>query len=335
MTNVPMRDKLREQTKIIIQAIRSEEQALRDRYSFLSHQNTIGMLILLFSASAMFGLGSMYYYEILPAWLAIILIAMVASISHELEHDLIHRQYFSKMPLIHNFMMLTVWLMRPNTVNPWFRRHMHLHHHQVSGTEQDLEERLVGNGIKNPFKRLLVITDGLLGLILFRKTYEKEIKGFSFGKVFHAAFPIATAYFVVLYTMIGYHGLGLFLPIETYVPAVFSPVISAFEFLMVVLVLPNIIRSTSLNFVTSSMHYYGGVSHLHQQTHVITSKWFSLFHLFCFNFGKTHTIHHFVPNQPFYIRQWISAKVNRVMEQQGVRFNDFESLKNANAFPGS
>ena len=224
-------------------------------------------------------------------------------------------------------MMLMVWLMRPNTVNPWFRRHMHLHHHQVSGTEQDLEERLVGNGIKNPLKRLIVIMDGLLGLVMFRKVYEKEIKGFSFGKVFHAAFPIATCYFVVLYTMIGYHALGLFLPIETYLPVIFSPVINVFEFLMVVLVFPNIIRSTSLNFVTSSMHYYGGVSHLHQQTHVITSKWFMPFHLFCFNFGKTHTIHHFVPNQPFYIRQWISHKVNKVMKQQGVRFNDFESLK--------
>jgi len=329
-----MTTKTREQTKAIISAIRAEEAALRARYPFLSNQNTIGMLILILSASAMIGLGSLYYHAVIPAWLAIVLIAMVASISHELEHDLIHRQYFSKVPLVHNFMMLVVWLMRPNTVNPWFRRHMHLHHHQVSGTEQDLEERLVGNGIKNPFKRLLVVMDGLLGLILFRKVYEKEIKGFSFSKVFHAAFPIATAYFVVLYSMIVYHALNMFVPMESYTPALLAPVVSLFEFLMIVLVLPNIIRSTSLNFVTSSMHYYGGVSNLHQQTHIITSKWFIPFHLFCFNFGQTHTIHHFVPNQPFYIRQWISNKVNQVMKQQGVRFNDFESLKNANAFPG-
>lgn len=176
--------------------------------------------------------------------------------------------------------------------------------------------------------------DGLLGLVLFRKVYEKEIKGFSFGKVFHAAFPIATCYFIVLYSMIAYHGLNLIIPMQMFTPEAVVPVIDLFEFLMIVLVLPNIIRSTSLNFVTSSMHYYGGVSHLHQQTHVITSKWFIPFHLFCFNFGNTHTIHHFVPNQPFYIRQWISHKVNRVLKQQGVRFNDFESVKNANAFPG-
>ena len=332
MTDSHRQEQLKQQTKIIIKAIRSEEATLREKFHFLSYQNAIGMIILLSSASAMIGLASLYYYEAIPAWLTVLLIAMVASISHELEHDLIHRQYFSKMPLVHNGMMLMVWLMRPNTVNPWFRRHMHLHHHQVSGTEQDLEERLVGNGIKNPFKRLLVIMDGLLGLILFRKVYEKEIKGFRFSQVFHAAFPVATCYFVVLYSMIAYHLGNLFISMETYTPLFLAPVVNVFEFLMVVLVLPNIIRSTSLNFVTSSMHYYGGVNHLHQQTHVITSKWFIPFHLFCFNFGQTHTIHHFVPNQPFYIRQWISRHVNQVMRQQGVRFNDFESLKHANAF---
>lgn len=329
----PKTDKYRQQIKTIVQAIRTEEAALRKKYSFLAYQDMIGMLVLLLSLSSMITLAALYFNAVIPAWLAVISIAVVASISHELEHDLIHRQYFKEKPLIHNLMMLVVWLMRPNTVNPWFRRQMHLHHHQTSGTQQDLEERLVGNGIKNPFKRLLVIVDGLAGLILFRKVYEKEINGFSFSKVFHAAFPIATAYFVVLYSMIIYFGLSLFIPVNEYIPAFIMPVVDVFKFLMVVLVLPNIVRSSSLNFVTSSMHYYGGVTNLHQQTHVINSKWFMPFHLFCFNFGKTHTIHHFVPNQPFYIRQLISKKINEVLKQQGVRFNDFKSLRNANAYP--
>ena len=80
------------------------------------------------------------------------------------------------------------------------------------------------------------------------------------------------------------------------------------------------------------MHYYGGVNNLYEQTQVLTSKWFSIFHLFCFNFGKTHTIHHYVPNQPFYIRQFISNKINKIMKEQGVRFNDFASIKNANLY---
>ncbi|MDC8831895.1 fatty acid desaturase [Alteromonas gilva] len=325
--------KSREQIKVIVKAIKTEEAMLRSKYGFLAFQNTLGMLVLVLSLSSMIALGALYYFAVIPAWLTILSIAVVASISHELEHDLIHRQYFKSSPFMHNLMMLIVWIMRPNTVNPWYRRKIHLHHHQHSGTPQDLEERLVGNGVKNPIKRLLVIVDGLAGLLLFRKVYKEEIKGFSFATVFNAGFPVTTAYFVVLYSMIIYHTLNLFTPMAEHIPAAMLPVVQVFEFLMVVLILPNIVRSSSLNFVTSSMHYYGGVTNVHQQTHVITSKWFLPFQLFCFNFGKTHTIHHFFPNQPFYIRQWISKNINEVLKQQGVKFNDFESLRNANAYP--
>jgi len=322
----------RKNINAIIQAIRVEEKRLREQYSFLVHQNAIGMLIMLVCLFGMVGLGSLYYFSIIPAWAAVLLIAMVASISHELEHDLIHNLYFRKSPKTQNFMMLMVWLMRPNTINPWYRRKIHLHHHIVSGTEQDLEERLVGNGIKNPFLRFLVIIDGLLGLLINRKRFSQEIKDFSFSKVFNAGFPITTLYFIVLYSTLGYHLISLFMPLASYLPAWGLEVVSVFEFFMVTLILPNMVRSTSLNFVTSCMHYYGGVENLKQQTHVITSRLFTPFHLFCFNFGKTHTIHHFVPNQPFYLRQAISRKVNEVMRKQGVRFNDFASIKNANFY---
>lgn len=323
----------REQIRVIVQAIKAEEAMLRSKCRFLAFQNTLGMLLLVLSLSSMIVLGALYYFAVIPVWLTVLSIAAVASVSHELEHDLIHRQYFKNSPFVRNLMMLIVWLMRPNTVNPWYRRKIHHHHHQHSGTSQDLEERLVGNGVKNPIKRLLVIVDGLAGLLLFHKVYKKEINGFSFATVFHAGFPVTTAYFLVLYSMIIYHILNLFTPMEQYLPAAFGPVIHLFEFLMVVLILPNIVRSSSLNFITSSMHYYGGVTNIHQQTHIITSKWFLPFQLFSFNFGQTHTIHHFVPNQPFYIRQWISKKINKVLKQQGVRFNDFKSLRNANAYP--
>jgi fatty acid desaturase len=318
--------------KTIVRAIKDEEKRLRDKYPILSHQDMLGMGILLVSFTALVGVATLYFYDVIPAWACVLLAAVITSISHELEHDLIHKQYFSNRPLVHNFMMLVVWLMRPNTINPWYRRKIHLHHHKTSGTEQDLEERLVGNGIKNPFMRFLVIVDGLIGLVVFRKRYRKEINGFSFGRVFHAAFPIATAYFIVLYSMIAYHLVNLVVPLAPYIPAWGMNIVSVFEFLMVVLVLPNIIRSSSLNFVTSSMHYYGNVNNVYEQTHVLTSRLYAPFHLFCFNFGKTHTIHHFVPNQPFYLRQIISEKILKVMKEQGVRFNDFESIKNANLY---
>nr|WP_193988362.1 fatty acid desaturase [Lelliottia steviae] len=315
----------------IVAAIKVEEQQLRARYPVLQKQNGIALGILFLSLSALVGVALLYYYAFIPAWLCIILAAFITSISHELEHDLIHKQYFSKQPLIHNFMMLTVWLMRPNTVNPWYRRKIHLHHHKVSGTEQDLEERLVGNGIKNPLLRAVVISDGLLGLLINSQRFSKEIRGFKFLRVFNAGFPIATAYFAILYGLIGYYGVQFVSPFA--LPTWGAHLLAGAEFLMVVLILPNIIRSISLNLVTSSMHYYGGVNNVLEQTHVISSRWFLPFQLFCFDFGRTHTIHHFVPNQPFYIRQLISKKIRPVMKQYGVRFNDLNSIKLANRYP--
>ena len=316
----------------IVSAIKTEEQALRAKYPVLNQQNSIALVILLLSLLSLIGVASLYYMSLIPAWLCIILAAVITSISHELEHDLIHKQYFSKRPWLHNFMMLVVWLMRPNTVNPWYRRKIHLHHHKVSGTNQDLEERLVGNGIKNPFVRAVVIVDGLLGLVINSKRFNKEIKGFKFLTVFNAGFPIATAYFVILYGVIAYYLLQLFMPLESMLPSWGLDVLAVAEFLMVVLIIPNIIRSSSLNFITSSMHYYGGVNNVIEQTHVINSRWFIPFQLFCFDFGRTHTIHHFVPNQPFYIRQLISQKILPIMAQHGERFNDLRSIKRANLY---
>ncbi|MBB1296087.1 fatty acid desaturase [Pseudoalteromonas sp. SR41-7] len=316
----------------IVKAIKAEEALLRQKYPLLEHQNTLGLIILLLSLSALIGVGVLYYLALIPAWVCIVLAAIAASISHELEHDLIHKQYFSNQPFMHNFMMLVVWLMRPNTISPWYRRKMHLHHHKTSGTQQDLEERLVGNGIKNPFLRALVIVDGLLGLVISTKRFRKEINGFSFSSVFNAGFPVTTVYFAILYSVIVFHSVDLFIPLSLNSPSWLLSTMDVFEFLMVVLIVPNIIRSSSLNFVTSSMHYYGGVNNMLEQTHVLTSRLFMPFHFFCFNFGKTHTIHHFVPNQPFYLRQMLSKKILRVMAQHNVRFNDFDSIKNANAY---
>jgi fatty acid desaturase len=322
----------KENIKAIVKKIKAEESLLRQKHPMLAHQNTLGLIILLLSLGALIGVGILYYLALIPAWACIVLAAIAASISHELEHDLIHKQYFSSQPLMHNFMMLTVWLMRPNTISPWYRRKLHLHHHKTSGTQQDLEERLVGNGIKNPFLRVLVVIDGLLGLLISRKRFKKEINNFSFSRVFNAGFPVTTAYFAILYSVIAFHVVNLFVPLSLNSPSWLLSTMNVFEFLMVVLIVPNIIRSSSLNFVTSSMHYYGGVNNVLEQTHVLTSRLFMPFHLFCFNFGKTHTIHHFVPNQPFYLRQMLSKKVLTIMEQHNVRFNDFESIKNANAY---
>ena len=52
----------------IVKAIKAEEAVLRQKYPLLAHQNTIGLVILLLSLSALIGVGVLYYLAIIPAW---------------------------------------------------------------------------------------------------------------------------------------------------------------------------------------------------------------------------------------------------------------------------
>ena len=80
------------------------------------------------------------------------------------------------------------------------------------------------------------------------------------------------------------------------------------------------------------MHYYGNVKSLLEQTQVLNSPVLLPFQLFCFNFGSTHGIHHFVVREPFYIRQLTTKVAHKVMKKHGVRFNDLGTFKRANEF---
>ncbi len=319
----------------ICQAIRGEEARLRQKYPVLRHQDAIGLTILLFSLSGMIASGYLYYIGLFPAWLAIPVSALFASLSHELEHDLIHRLYFKRNRAAQNLMMLVVWMMRPNTVNPWYRRDIHFLHHKVSGTPQDLEERLVGNGVKHSLLRFIVMADGLLGILVRVRVLNAENRRFNFFEVINAGFPFATAYFVTWYAFLLYHGtllasgaLGVVLP----VPGRLSETMAIVNVLVVVLIAPNVLRSFCLNLVTSYMHYYGGVSTLMQQTQILR-PWFLLpAQLFCFNFGSTHGIHHFVVSQPFYLRQMVAGAAHKVMRANGVRYNDYSTFTSGNRY---
>lgn len=314
----------------IVTTIKAEEQRLRAKYSILQYQDWIGFAIMMLSLGGMVGGGYLYYIDAVPAWLCIVSAAIFASLSHELEHDLIHRQYFRKNKFMHNLMMLVVWVMRPNTVSPWYRRNMHFLHHKASGTEKDMEERLVGNGIAYGFMRFLVMFDGLLGILARRHVLRKDIDHFSVREVLSAAFPFAVLYFAICYIFLGFHGFDYFWGAETAYPAWLLQGMDLVNFLVVVVIAPNFIRSGSLNFVTSAIHYYGGVDNLIQQTQILKPWFFAPLHLFCFNFGSTHAIHHFVVGQPFYIRQMVSSVAHKVMVKNGVKFNDLSTFITAN-----
>ena len=327
-----MEDLLHTQFINIVEGVKQEERRLRQQYTWLKYQNTLGLLILLCAFSGMYLMAYLYTENISPAWLVIIVSAIFASLSHELEHDLIHKQYFSKQAPVHHFMLLTVWIMRPNTINPWYRRKIHLLHHNKSGTPEDLEERLVGNGIQNIILRFIVIFDGLIGMTLCCRVLSKEVKAFNYMAVLNAGFPIAVAYYLSIYSFIIFHSLNYFYAQALSYPLWLVNTMQVIDFLMVVIIAPNILRSACLNTVTSYLHYYGGVAHAVQQTQIFKGWFMWPLHLFCFNFGGTHAIHHFVVQQPFYLRQMIAAKVHPIMKANGVRFNDFSNVREANRY---
>lgn len=88
--------------------------------------------------------------------------------------------------------------------------------------------------------------------------------------------------------------------------------------------LPNVLRTFCLHFISSNMHYYGGVEEgtVVEQTQVLTKWYLAPMQLFCMNFGSSHAIHHFVPGDPFYVRMMTVRVGHEVMRANGVRFND-------------
>ena len=97
---------------------------------------------------------------------------------------------------------------------------------------------------------------------------------------------------------------------------------------------PNVLRVACLHFLSSNMHYFGDVEegNVIEQTQVLNRWWLLPLQLFCCNFGSTHGIHHFVPGDPFYLRQMTTRAAHHAMRANGVRFNDMGTFRRANRF---
>ncbi len=315
-------------------AIRLADNNWRIRFPMLDHQNALGMLFLLISLGGMIASGLAYIYDVIPAWACIAISAFFAAISHELEHDLIHRLYFRKKAIVHNFMMLMVWIMRPNTVNPWYRRSIHFNHHKVSGTAEDIEERILGNGMEFGWKRIITSLDGFLSISVRRKELS-EMKLFNYIPFVLKGAPLAHLYIVAFYGFLGFHGYQAatsLMDIHHVYPVWLLHVIDILNIVAVVWVLPNTLRAFSLHSVTSMLHYYGDVDGLLKQCQVMNHWALAPLNLFCFNFGSTHALHHLVVSQPFYLRQLIAKEIHPIMRENGIRFNDFDAILRANRF---
>lgn len=327
-----------EKTTRIKEAVTAAGARLRQRHPWLRHQDAIGALIMAFALGGMTLSGVLYAQGAIAWWVCVPLTALFASLIHELEHDLIHWMYFRRKPWAHHLMMALCWLSRPGTINPWIRRKLHFQHHKHSGTEKDLEERGITNGQPYSLARLLMMSDWLLALWLRvpRMPTRKRKLLLAFAAPL-GYFPMGWIHLGIWYCFLGFHlgnGAAALLGTEIAWSADTLAAMPWITLATVVWVAPNQLRMFCLHFVSSSMHYYGDVEdeNVMQQTQVLNPKWMIPFQLFCFNFGSTHAIHHFVVKEPFYVRQWTAPEAHAVMREMGVRFNDTQTFRRANRY---
>lgn len=314
-------------------AIRQSGDAWRERHPWLKQTNTIGLAIFMLSITVIASCAWAYLGGHIHALTCIVLVALASSLLHELEHDLIHWQYFKNNKFIHHLMMLGVWVCRPGTINPWIRRHLHLLHHKTSGTPADLEERGIGNGMRYTPLRWLIMIDPLVGNLLKLLSSDKHNKAHRCLRLLLAYFPFGVASALAWYSFLLFHFLNAS-GNSHWSPGLLA-LMDVINPLVVILIAPHYLRSFCLILISSSMHYYGNVDSLLKQTQVLNAWYWWPLQLFCFNFGSTHGIHHFVVGEPFYIRQLTAGEAHQVMKENGVPFNELGSFRRANAFPHS
>lgn len=334
--------------KTVQREIMQVSDELRKRHGWLRHQNGIGFTIFAVSIAGILANAWFYANGWLSASWVILLTAFWTSLLHELEHDLIHWMYFRKNRLMHHLMMLGVYLFRPTTINPWIRRHLHFRHHKISGTETDLEERAITNGEKWGLRRFFMTGDNMLAFYLRAVRSVKEVaRLYDSGAISKRElwnlrliaafgyFPIGVAAYAIWHGFVLYYGVnGVAWLAGTTVdwPVWVEAQLGWVHFAVVTLIAPNVLRTFCLHFISSNMHYYGDVEpgNVIQQCQVLNKWWFAPLQLFCFNFGSTHAIHHFVVRDPFYLRQMTAKPAHEILRKHGVRFNDLGTFGRAN-----
>ncbi len=328
-TAMDARDR-KEATRTIIRAIRTADERARARHSWMSResQDSVGLAIF-FGAFCFLALVAWGWAAgVLPTLLTIVLLAMGLSILHELEHDLIHDLYYPSRPVIQHLMFAGIWWAKMS-LNPWSRGRIHRYHHRVSGQPHDIEERLIGLGLAWGPKRLFLSLFPA-GSVLQAPSIAHAVRtaiaeGAPRPELDHRISQIPAR--IV-------DGIFVVMPFVALPMAVLGSDIATW--ISVLWVLPNTIRHFSIVVISSNSHYTQiPPGELFPQNQVLNhwSTW--PLQLFCFNFGSTHILHHYVVKQPFYIRQAIWKDVVSVLRENGVPFNDLQTFRRANRWLGT
>jgi fatty acid desaturase len=322
------RDRVRE----ITMTIKDADKDLRKRYGFLKHQDALGVVAFALSAGIFVTVGWLYVAGVLPAWLVVVVGALCTSILREIEHDLIHNLYFRTKTWAQNLLMAAVWPFLGNLPHPWFRREMHLLHHKTSGQVEDFEERVIGNGMPFGWKRILAMIDPAIALF-FRKDELATIPFYDAKKVRRAMLPVTFLHIILWYAfLLGNAAVAVAGWFGGSLPATLASVLGVINTIAVVWMLPNVVRQVCLHVLSSNMHYFGDVENRLQETQVMNAWYLLPLNLFTFNFGSTHSIHHYMVNQPFYLRQMCARRAHVAFRLYGLRFNDAGTILRANRF---
>lgn len=326
------REDHRADTKAIMLAIRDADRRMRERFPVLRHQTALGMGFVGLGYATAAVTTWLFISGLIPAWACIVINALAISVLREIEHDLIHNLYLKNKRTLQNIVLLLIWPALGNVPNPLYRRKIHLQHHASSGHEEDLEERLLGNGNGfGPLRWLSMIDTGLSSV--FRKREYESFPGFKYSEFLRSLVPVYVIFFFLWLSFLGYHGATFAASLAGFtleLPAWLAPAVAVLNVVAVVWVLPNVIKQACVQVLSSCMHYYGDVESTLQETQVL-SKWYWLpLQLFSCNLGNSHAIHHFFVPQPFYLRELVRRDAHAAMRRHGVRFDDLGTFRRAN-----
>jgi fatty acid desaturase len=353
--------------RTISQAIKKAETDLRSRFPILNYQDALGGGVFLGSLIGIFNCWAYYWYhsDCCPTCaVLILLVALFTSFLHELEHDLIHNLYFKKSSWVQDVMFFSIWLAKLHG-NPWFRRDLHLRHHIISGQRDDAEERLIGLGLP-PFLERMAVTMHPFGSLIITPAVGRDAKWLDVQKLNLTSMPVAFLFFglnkawmvyVLTMCLVGYENYHLYLPARLW---------GFIRASAVLICLPNILRQFCLVMMSNCSHYYGDIPEksVFYQNQILDHPIVYPFQLLCMNFGEcvvvasktilvyihfiilltalallwcncagaTHIVHHYVPGQPFYLREMVYRVVKPLMIEKGVRLNDFGVVSRGNLY---
>ena len=305
-------------------AINLAEQQLRERHPWLRHQDALGLTLWLGALATWGALVALFLLGRLSPWLLVPLAALPLSILHELEHDLIHDLYFKARPALQNALFTGIWLAK-GSLNPWARGDIHLRHHRLSGQPGDVEERLIGLGLRSLPLRLLIAALPACAVVLL-PSIRRDAPDWQVirGSMWSGPRQIQRVDLV-------FFGLPILLPIAWYFGVPYA------RELYLCWIAPNALRHFCIVLMSSYSHYYDIARHdVTQQNQILRHPLLWPFQVFCMDFGATHIIHHYVVTQPFYVRHLIRHAGWAAVEAAGARVNDGAIVRRANrwADPG-